>query len=294
MEETNTAVGQSLESGRRLLSENAQAAQGLMEKLQEFLVLYGLRIIAAIIILIIGRMIASGVRNVLGRVMDGRKVDPTVTRFVTNFTYVLILTFAVIAALTKVGIETTSFIAVVGAAGLAIGLALQGALANFAAGFLLILFRHFKAGDYIEGGGTAGIIEEIQVFTTIMKTPDNKMVIVPNAKLTSDNIINYSAHEFRRLDIVFGVSYTDDIRKVKDILLRVAGEDERVLKEPAPVVVLSNLGDSSVDFTWRVWVKVSDYWAVNFDTMEKVKMTFDAEGVSIPFPQRDVHLFQER
>lgn len=291
MEETNQAV-QAL--GQNQGGGMSESVQGIFQTIQDFMIVYGLKVLAAIIILIVGKMVASAIRNMLGRVMTKRDVDPTISKFLTNFTYVLIMTFVIIAALGRLGVQTASFVAVIGAAGLAVGLALQGSLANFAAGFLLIIFRPFKKGDYIEGGGTAGIVEEIQVFTTIMKTPDNKKVIVPNSKMTGDNIINYSANATRRLDIVFGVSYMDDIKKVKDILLRVANEDSRILKDPAPAVVLSSLGDSSVNFTFRVWVHLADYWGVNFDSMEKVKMNFDAEGVSIPFPQRDVHLFQEK
>jgi small conductance mechanosensitive channel len=194
--------------------------------------------------------------------------------------------------MSQTGVQTTSFVAVIGAAGLAVGLALQGSLANFAAGFLLIVFRPFKQGDYIEGGGTAGIVDEIQLFTTLLKTPDNKKVIIPNAKLSGDNVINYSAMATRRLDLVFGVSYTSDIPKVRSVLLKVAAADPRILTDPAPMVAIKELGDSSVNFLLRVWMKTGDFWGVNFDTIEKVKMAFDSERISIPFPQRDVHLFQ--
>ena len=263
-------------------------------RIKEWLALYGLRVIAAVLVLIIGRFVAGIIRGLLVKATAKRKIDPTISQFVVNFAYVLLMTFVVLAALGQLGVQTTSFVAVIGAAGLAVGLALQGSLANFAAGFLMIIFRPFKKGDYIEGAGTAGIVEEIQVFTTILKTPDNKKVIIPNAKLTGDNIINYSANDTRRLDLKFGVSYKDDVKKVRSVLDRVVREEARVLKDPAPAILLAELGDSSVNFIVRVWVKGSDYWGVNFDTMEKVKLTFDAEGISIPFPQRDVHLFQEK
>lgn len=254
---------------------------------------YGIKFLAALAILFIGRWVAGGVQSVMNRLLLKRNVDPIIASFVTNLAYILLLIFVVIAALSQIGVQTASLVALLGAAGLAIGLALQGSLANFAAGFLLVFFRPFRKGDYIEAAGTGGVVEEIQVFTTVLKTPDNKKVIVPNAKLTADNIINYSAHETRRLDLNFGVSYSDSLDKVRQILQRVILEDGRILKDPAPVILVSQLGDSSVNFIARIWVKTSDYWGVTFDTIEKVKKTFDQEGVTIPFPQRDVHLIQK-
>ncbi len=188
--------------------------------------------------------------------------------------------------------QTTSFVAVVGAAGLTIGLALQGSLANFAAGILMIIFKPFKVGDYIEGGGVDGIVEEIGIFTTELKTFDNKKIIVPNAKLTSDNIINYTAREIRRVDIVASVSYSDDLDKVRKVLEDILAADEHVLKEPAPKIAVLELADSSVNFAVRPWVKTSDYWDVFFATQESIKKQFDAAGISIPFPQQDVHLYK--
>ena len=208
--------------------------------------------------------------------------------------YIALLTFVVIAALAQLGIQTTSFIAIIGAAGLAVGLALQGALANFAAGFLMIIFRPFKTGHYIEGAGVAGVVEEIHVFTTQLRTPDNKTVIIPNAKLMGDNIINYSAKETRRVDLLIGVSYTDDLQKVRKVLQGILEKDDRVLKDPAPMIAVKEFADSSVNFVVRVWVKTENYWDVYFDTTENVKKRFDAEGISIPFPQRDVHLYEHK
>jgi len=264
------------------------------EQIQSYVQDYGLPVLFAIIILIVGAWAAKVIKGIVNRMLTRRKLDPIIVGFIANFTYVILMVFVVLAALGKVGVQTTSFVAIIGAAGLAIGLALQGSLANFAAGFLMILFRPFKKGDYIEAGGTAGIVDEIQVFTTILKTPDNRLVIVPNAKIMGDNITNYSAMDRRRLDLTFGVSYTDDIPKVKAVLKQIAESDERVLKEPAPQVLLAELADSSVNFIMRVWVKSSDYWPFNFDTIEKVKLEFDKQGISIPFPQRDVHLFNEK
>lgn len=266
----------------------------IIPKIQEWLALYGIKAIAAIIILIVGRWIAKAIRRLIERVMKKNDVDETIIAFVGNLAYITLLVFVIIAAINQVGIQTTSFIAVIGAAGLAIGFALQGSLSNFAAGFLLILFRPFKVGDYIEGAGVAGVVEEIQVFVTQLRTPDNKTVIIPNAKLTGDNIINYSAKDTRRVDMVVGVGYDDDLSKVKEVLEDILSNDERVLKDPAPTIAVAELADSSVNFAVRPWVKTADYWDVFFQTTETVKRRFDAEGIGIPFPQRDVHLYEQK
>ncbi len=259
---------------------------------QQLIFQYGLQILYAVIVLIIGRWAAKFVRRIIERLMEKGGLDPTIVKFTGNLSYIALLAFAVLAALNQLGIQTTSFVALLGAAGLAIGLALQGSLSNFAAGFLMILFRPFKVGDYIEAGGTAGTVEEIQIFTTTMKTPDNKIVIVPNSKLTADNIINWSTRGTRRVDMVFGIGYGDDIDKARSVILSIIEADPRVLKDPPPQVALWQLGESSVDFVVRPWVKSGDYWNVWFETTEKVKKAFDAEGISIPFPQRDVHVYQ--
>jgi small conductance mechanosensitive channel len=207
---------------------------------------------------------------------------------------VTLLIFVIIAALAQVGIQTTSLIAVLGAASLAIGLALQGSLANFAAGVLLIIFRPFKVGDYVECAGTAGAVDEMQIFTTQLKSPDNKKIIIPNAKLLGDVITNYSAQETRRVDLVIGVSYSDDLQKVEKVLTDILSQDERVLKDPAPTIAVLELADSSVNFAVRPWVKTGDYWNVYFALTKNIKMRLDAEGIAIPFPQRDVHLYQQK
>ena len=204
------------------------------------------------------------------------------------------MTFVIIAALGMLGIQTTSFIAVLGAAGLAVGLALQGSLSNFAAGVLMIIFRPFKVGDFIEGAGTAGVVEEIQIFTTQLRTPDNKTIIIPNAKLTADNIVNFSAKGTRRADMVFGIGYDDDIDKARNIISEILSNEARILKDPPPQVAVSELADSCVNFVVRPWVDADDYWGVVFDVTEAVKKRFDAEGVNIPFPQRDVHLYEHK
>ena len=261
----------------------------MLPQIKEIFAIYGIRVIAALAILIIGRWVAKGLRNLLRRIMKRGEVDKTLISFVCNLVYVLLLAFVVIAAINKLGIQTTSFIAIIGAAGLAIGLALQGSLANFAAGVLMIIFRPFKVGDLIEGGGTAGTVEEIQIFATQLKSADNKTIIVPNSKILGGNIVNYSTKETRRVDMTFGIGYDDDIDKSRSVIQGIISKDERVLKDPAPLVVVSELADSSVNFTVRVWTKSGDYWGVFFDTTEAVKKQFDAEEISIPFPQQDVH-----
>ena len=288
MDETTNAVAQVTEDVRRVL--NPETADKIWGYVQH----YGLQLLFALIVLIVGSWAAKLIKGIVVRILSKRKIDPTIIGFVANFTYILLMVFVVLAALGKLGVQTTSFVAVIGAAGLAIGLALQGSLANFAAGFLMILFRPFKKGDYIEAGGTAGVVDQIQVFTTILKTPDNRLIIVPNAKVMGDNITNYSAMDTRRIDLTFGVSYTDDIQKVKSVLKQITESDERVLKDPAAQILLGELADSSVNFIVRVWVKSGDYWPFKFDTTEKVKLEFDKQGISIPFPQRDVHLFNEK
>lgn len=265
-----------------------------MDKIWELLIVYGLKVIAAIVIFVIGRWVAKIFASIVRKVMVSRNVDKTIVSFVSSMTYYVLLTFFVLAALGQLGVQTTSFIAIIGAAGLAIGLALQGSLANFAAGFLMIIFRPFKVNDYIEGGGTAGTVEKIQIFTTQLKTPDNKTVIVPNASMTAGNIVNYSAKGTRRCDLVFGIGYEDDIDKAKQILEETVAADERVLKDPATTIALSELADSSVNFVVRPWVNAGDYWNVYFDLTEKVKKRFDEEGISIPFPQRDVHVYEHK
>jgi len=261
-------------------------------RIRELFAVFGVRVIAAVVILILGWWVAKIVRNSMRKVMTKRGVDPMLVSFVGHLAYALLMIFVILAALGKLGVQTTSFVAIVGAAGLAIGLALQGALANFAAGVLMLIFKPFKVGDYVEGGGTAGVVEEIQIFTTKLKTPDNKLIIVPNAKMTGDNITNYSAKEIRRVDFVFGVGYGDDIDKVKKVLEDVLSKEERILKDPPITIGLIELGDSSVNFAVRPWVKTSDYWGVYFDVNEAMKKRFDAEGITIPFPQRDIHMYQ--
>lgn len=250
---------------------------------------WGLKILFAIAIFVIGKWIAKWLTNVSKKLMEKANVDKTLTSFIGSLVYVLLMVFVILAALSKLGINTTSFIAVLGAAGLAVGLALQGTLANIGAAVLIIIFKPFKVGDFVEAGGALGTVEEINMFSTIFKTGDNKVVIVPNSAVIGGKITNYSAKETRRVDWVFGIGYEDDLKLAKNILEDIIDKDERVLKEPASLVAVSELADSSVNFTVRAWVKSADYWGVYFDIIEKVKLTFDEKGISIPYPQLDVH-----
>ncbi|MBF0278375.1 MAG: mechanosensitive ion channel [SAR324 cluster bacterium] len=266
--------------------------ENMAVKLQELLATYGLKIIGGIAILIVGWIVAKVFRNVASKMVLNTKIDTTLGSFVTNLTYYAILTFVLITVLAQIGVETTSFIAIIGAAGLAIGLALQGTLSNFAAGVMIILLRPFRVGDRIQGAGAFGVVESVQIFTTIIRTGDNKVITVPNSKLLGDNITNYSVKGTLRVDMVFGIGYGEDILKVKKILENILQQDERVLKDPAPAIVVLELADSSVNIAVRPWAKTDDYWGVYYDVTESVKLEFDKAGVSIPFPQRDVHLFQ--
>jgi len=253
---------------------------------------FGLKLITAIAIFVIGRWLAKLVTRGMRKVMQAQQVDKILESFVSNLVYWLLMTFVIIAAINQVGIQTTSLIAIMGAAGLAVGLALQGSLSNFAAGVLIVLFRPYRVGDFVEAAGISGSVEQVQILTTILKTPDNKKIIVPNSAIMSSIITNYSANETRRVDLTFGVSYTDDLDKVRSILEEITGADERILKDPECVIKVNELADSSVNFVCRPWVKTSDYWAVYWDLTEKVKKRFDQEGISIPFPQQDVYIHQ--
>jgi small conductance mechanosensitive channel len=265
---------------------------GLFEHARNTLITYGPNVVAAVVIFIVGWLVAKASRRLLRGLMTRRRVDPTLIGFFCSLLYIALMALVVISTLARLGVNTTSFAAVIAAAGLAIGLALQGSLGNFASGVLLIFFRPFKVGDFIEAGGIAGIVQEIQVFSTRLCTPDNKTITVPNAAITGGTIINYSANNTRRVDLVFGISYADDIRKAKQILENIMARDGRVLKDPAPMIAVFELAESSVNIAVRPWVKAADYWGVLCDVTEAVKLEFDAAGVSIPFPQRDVHVHQ--
>jgi len=260
----------------------------LIEKIKVWSADYGLRVLAALFIIVVGGWISKGLRGIIARLSNRRALDPTISAFLGNITYVAAMTFVIVAALGQLGIQTASFVAVLGAAGLAVGLALQGSLANFAAGFLLIMFRPFVRGDYILGGGVEGTVDEIQVFCTILTTPDGKKVIVPNSKLTSDNIINFTARGTRRVDMAFGVDHSQDVFKVRQALKAVAEADPRILKEPATEIVIKELADTKMVFELRAWVKSGNYGSVLVDTLEKVKLRFRADGISGPIPRQVV------
>ena len=267
--------------------------EAIWQLLYEQTILFGPKILFAIAILIIGNWIAKLITKGVRRAMENRKIEPSLVGFVTAIAHAALVTFVIIAALSKVGIQTTSFVAVIGAAGLAIGLALQGSLSNFAAGVLIIIFKPYRVGDYVVAGGAEGTVEDIGIFTTTVVTLDNRTQIIPNAVATGGMIENYTKKGTRRLDLVAGVSYGDDIRKVKEILQDILDKEPRILKDPTPTIGLMEMGDSSVNFAFRPWVKVEDYWDLFFDLQEQIKLRFDEAGVTIPFPQRDVHLFRE-
>ncbi len=270
-----------------------ELTEAQVEKMVEFTAQYGLKVVVAILIFVIGKWIAKQVQRLARRGMERAKVDAVLVGFLSNILFYALMVAVIIAAVSHLGVQTTSFVAVLGAAGLAVGLALQGSLANFASGVLIILFRPFKVGDFVEAGGVAGIIDEIGILMTYMHTPDNKGVIVPNSQVMNAQIVNYTAYDRRRCDMVFGISYRDDIDKAKRILADIIASDPRCLKEPAPTIAVNGLGDSSVNIAVRPWVKPADFWPVFFDTHETVKKRFDREGVTSPFPQRDVHLYRE-
>lgn len=262
----------------------------LIEQLQSWITQFGLRAIAAIAIFIIGRWVAKLLQRITKRVLIQARVNPTLISFTANLTYYGIIAVVILAALGQLGIQTTSLVAILGAAGLAIGLALQGSLSNFAAGILIVVFHPFQVGDWISSEGVSGIVEDIQLFTTMVRTFDNKIIIVPNSNLTSKNITNYSTKGILRVDLEIGIAYEEDIDRVKQVLLDVLTSDERVLAEPAPTVGLLKFGDSSLNFAVRPWTQADNYWAVYFSTMEAIKKRLDAEGIKIPFPQRDIHI----
>jgi small conductance mechanosensitive channel len=257
---------------------------------QELLLQYAVNLISAVLILFIGTIIVKIIANGVAKMLRKKDMDEAVVEFLHSLVRYLLFVIVLIAALGRLGVQTASVVAVIGAAGLAIGLALQGSLSNFAAGVLIVAFRPFKSGDYVEIGGVAGSVESIQIFQTILTTPDNKMVVVPNGAVIGSAITNYSRHETRRIDFVIGVSYNADLKKAKAVPTRVVEADPRVLKDPAPTVGVVALADSSVNFVVRPWVKTGDYWVVYFDLLQAIKEELDKEDIGIPFPQMDVHL----
>ena len=253
---------------------------------------WGWKILAALLIFVIGRWVAKLIRKSLSKLMAARGLDPMLVNFLGAILYSILLVAVVIAAVSQLGIQTTPLIAVLGAAGLAVGLALQNSLGNFAAGVMLIFFRPFTKGDYVEAGGTSGTVQEVGIFNTMLDTPDNRRVIVPNGQITSDTITNYSAHDTRRIDLIIGVGYNDDLKVARATLEKTLARHEKVLEDPKPVVWVMELADSSVNFAVRPWVAAADYWRVRNELLEELKAQLEAAGCSIPFPQRDVHLHE--
>jgi len=253
---------------------------------------WAIKLVLALVIYVIGKWIVKKITNTIKKLMDAREVDPTLTQFLANIIYAVLLIAVILAALDTLNVPITSLFAIVGAAGLAVGLALKDSLGNFASGVMLILFRPFGKGDFVEVAGVSGSVDEIRIFSTILNTPDNKQVIIPNAQVAADTITNYSAKETRRVDMVFGVGYDDDLKLAREVLTRVVKNHPKVLDEPAMSIFVKELGASSVDFAVRPWVKTADYWTVWGDVMEQAKVELDAAGLNIPYPQTDVHLHQ--
>ncbi len=270
-----------------------QATKPYLNKAIELVMEYGPKLILAILVLIIGMWVIKGIKKLVTKALQKGQVEISLQKFLVSMITVLLKVLLLISVASMVGIATTSFIAILGAATFAIGLALQGSMSNFAGGVLILLLKPFKVGDTIEAQGFLGKVHEIQIFNTIMKTFDNKMIFIPNGTLSNGNITNYSREPIRRVDMTFGIGYGDDIKKAKEVLAGLVKEDARILKEPAPLIAVSSLGDSSVNFIVKVWCENAKYWNVYYDMQEKVKLTFDRENISIPFPQTDVHLFKE-
>jgi small conductance mechanosensitive channel len=277
-----------------VMTATSEETTPLLEKIQAMGMEYGVKIVGAVIILIVGFWVAKMIKKGITKVMEKRGIDPTLISFVSSMLFVVMKIFVIVAALEKLNIKTTSFIAILGAAGLAVGLALQGSLANFAAGVLMIIFKPFKLGDFIEAGGTTGAVVDIGIFTTTINSPDNKKMIVPNGAVMGGKITNFNANGTRRVDLVAGISYDDDIDKAKSIIKGILEADARILKDPAPTVAVVEMADSSVNIVVRPWCAGADYWGVYFDTTETIKKKFDENDITIPFPQRDVHIYEHK
>lgn len=267
--------------------------EGIISTIYELGVNYGLKILLALVTLVIGLWIIKAIMKALGRNMEKKEVDPTLRQFLGSFLSMILKMLLIISVISMLGVEMTSFVAILAAAGFAVGMALSGTLQNFAGGVMLVIFKPFKVGDFIDAQGFTGTVKEIQIFNTILKTPDNKTVIIPNGGLSTGAMTNFSTEPDRRVDFTFGIGYSDDIDKAKSIIARLIETDSRIYKDPAPFIAVSELADSSVNFAVRVWASAADYWGIYFDMLENVKKTFDKEKVSIPFPQTDVHIYKE-
>ncbi|MBF0478571.1 MAG: mechanosensitive ion channel [Candidatus Omnitrophica bacterium] len=260
------------------------------DMVNEFGLKYGVNLVWALVIFLIGKILARVIARFLEKVMRRSNLDATLISFLKELVYFGILAFVIIAALNQLGVQTTSIVAIVGAAGLAIGLALQGSLSNFAAGVMIIILKPFRLGDAVQAGGVTGEVKEIKIFNTLIATADNQHVMVPNSKIINDNIVNLSAVPYRRIDMVFGISYNDNIKLAKDILMQVMLSNPNVLKDPAPMVAVSELAESSVNLVCRPWAKPSNYWAVLFDITERAKIELEKNGITLPYPQREIHI----
>ena len=266
--------------------------EGLLKQAPDLVMTYGLKILFAIIIFFVGKYFSGVAQKLVRKLLNSRKIDPTVVSFVANLTWAVVFVFTVIATLGQIGVQTASLVAVLGAAGLAVGLALQGSLSNFASGVLMVLFRPCRVGDYIEAAGIAGTVDEITIFSTKLRTPDNKVIVAPNSAIMNGTITNYSASENRRIDLVIGVSYSADITLTKKVLTDILDNNQYVLKDPSYTVGLSELANSSINFVVRPWVKTADYWTARFEILEQIKNALDAANIEIPFPQMDIHVKQ--
>jgi len=265
----------------------------MMNQATELVLTYGPKLIGAIVVWIIGSWVIKGIVNVMGKGMDKAKTDDSLKPFLKGLAEGLLKVMLVISVLSMLGIQMTSFIAILGAAGLAVGMALSGTLQNFAGGVMILLFKPFKAGDVIDAQGYVGLVSEIQIFNTILKTPDNKTIIIPNGGLSTSSMVNFSTEERRRVDWTIGVGYGDDLDKARQVIKKLCDDDSRILKDPEVFIAVSELADSSVNFAVRAWVNAADYWGVYFDMNENVYKTFDKEGLNIPFPQMDVHVHKD-
>ena len=266
---------------------------GQTNYMDTYIIPWGINIVTALVVFLLGRLIAKFICRSVKRLMQRSKIDEILINFIGNILYFALLLVVVIASLDQLGINTSSVLAVFAAAGLAVGLALKDSLSNFAAGVMLVFFKPFKNGDFIEAGGQSGVVEEIRIFNTIIRTGDNREITLPNGQIYSGVIINFSARDTRRIDLVFGIGYDDDIKQVKELIEKTMAEDARILKDPAAVIMVLELADSSVNFAVRPWVNASDYWDVRSDLLETLKIKCDAAGISIPYPQQDVHIYQQ-
>jgi small conductance mechanosensitive channel len=263
------------------------------DKAVDLIMSWGPKLVLAIVLLIVGIIIINAFSRFLRKVMKKRDIDPTLVPFLVGLISSLLKIMLIISVVDIVGVKTTSFVAVLGAAGLAVGLALQGSLSNFAGGVLIMIFKPYKVGDYIQAQGEAGTVRAVQIFNTVLNTPDNRRVIIPNGAVSGGTITNFSAEETRRMDLIFGIGYDDDLEKAKNVLMEMAASDERILDDPAPFIGVSELGDSSVNLVVRIWCKKEDYWNIHFDWQNNVKLRFDRENITIPYPQRTIHTMAE-